>query len=339
MYVGNRFSVRTVWFWAWRNLLQATAVSAAVYAGYEWLGWKFLSIPFLPVATIGTAVAFYVGFKNNNSYDRLWEGRRIWGSILNVSRAWAALVLGVVGRPLGERDPETVRAEVRRLIYRQIAWVNALRIQLRQRPAPHRRDPLDLLHISWVRHQGVEDGLPQDIAPMVHKFAPADESGVLTHSNVAAHLLREQADEIARLKREGWIDDFEHSDLMRHVTECYNQQGAAERIKSFPFPRQYAIFSGAFVKLFIFLIPFGLIREMAQLGRGASWLVIPFSVLIAWVFYTMEQVGDSSEDPFEGGGNDVPLSAICRNIEVDLREMLGETELPPRLQPVENVLL
>jgi ion channel-forming bestrophin family protein len=126
---------------------------------------------------------------------------------------------------------------------------------------------------------------------------------------------------------------------MRHVTECYNQQGAAERIKSFPFPRQYAIFSGAFVKLFIFLIPFGLIREMAQLGRGASWLVIPFSVLIAWVFYTMEQVGDSSEDPFEGGGNDVPLSAICRNIEVDLREMLGETELPPRLQPVENVLL
>ncbi|MES2459356.1 MAG: bestrophin family ion channel, partial [Armatimonadota bacterium] len=103
--------------------------------------------------------------------------------------------------------------------------------------------------------------------------------------------------------------------------------------------RQYALFSNAFVKLFLFLVPFGLMREMAQLGREASWLVIPFSLLIAWVFYTMEQIGESSEDPFDGGVNDVPLSAICRNIEVDLREMLGETNLPSRLQPVENVLL
>ena len=94
-----------------------------------------------------------------------------------------------------------------------------------------------------------------------------------------------------------------------------------------------------FVKIFIFLLPFGLVSEMAKLGRGSSWLVIPFSALIAWVFYTMEQVGDASEDPFENAINDVPLNTLCRNIEMDLRDLLAETNLPPRLQPKDGFLL
>lgn len=52
----------------------------------------------------------------------------------------------------------------------------------------------------------------------------------------------------------------------------------------------------------------------------------------------MVQVGPASEDPSEGGVNDVPLSAICRNIEIDMRGMLGKTAPPPSPQPVEDVL-
>jgi ion channel-forming bestrophin family protein len=358
MFVGNKYKPRMVWFWAWKNLVQAACVSAVVYACYEWLGWELLSVPFLPIATIGTAVAFYVGFKNNSSYDRLWEGRRIWGSITNVSRAWAALVLSVVQQAKAEPDDGEAgdgEAEARRVaVYRQIAWTNALRIQLRQFPAPHRNTADELLHISWLKHADIGDELDRD-APiggdeldedaqmdaMLEYFASTHGSAASDPrpSNIAASLLRQQADQIARLKRAGWIDGWEHVELMRLITECYAQQGAAERIKSFPFPRQYANYSHAFVKIFIFLVPFGLMKEMAHLGTGASWLVIPFSTLVAWVFYSMEQVGDFSEDPFEGGVNDVPLSTICRNIEVDLREMLGETVLPPRLEPIDEVLM
>ena len=67
--------------------------------------------------------------------------------------------------------------------------------------------------------------------------------------------------------------------------------------------------------------------------------MVPFYTLIAWVFNTMETVGDTSENPFENGINDVPLTAICRNIEIDLRETLGETNVPKWVQAVENILM
>jgi putative membrane protein len=69
------------------------------------------------------------------------------------------------------------------------------------------------------------------------------------------------------------------------------------------------------------------------------WLVIPFSVLISWVYTSLEQVGESTENPFEGSANDVPISQMSRTIEIDMREMLGETDLPPTLQAKNNIIL
>src|SRR4029079_17182546 len=105
--------------------------------------------------------------------------------------------------------------------------------------------------------------------------------------------------------------------------------------------------SAIFAKLLCILLPFGLLREFDKLGEGIDglmkgstiWLVIPFSVLISWMYASLEQVGESTENPFEGGPNDVPISQICRSIEIDLREMLGETDLPPLLQPKSNIIL
>jgi putative membrane protein len=78
---------------------------------------------------------------------------------------------------------------------------------------------------------------------------------------------------------------------------------------------------------------------MAKFGEYAVWLTIPFSVLISWVFFSMESIGDASENPFENAINDIPMTAICRNIEIDLRQILGETNLPERIQPVDGILL
>lgn len=127
--------------------------------------------------------------------------------------------------------------------------------------------------------------------------------------------------------------------MERMLVEFYNQQGACERIKSFPFPRQYAFFSYVFVWLFIIVLPYGLLTEMARTSAWHVWLTVPFYTVIAWVFNTMEVVGDTSENPFENSINDVPMTAICRNIEIDLRDMLGETELPKRVQSVNDILM
>ncbi|MEZ0274454.1 MAG: bestrophin family ion channel, partial [Roseimicrobium sp.] len=124
-------------------------------------------------------------------------------------------------------------------------------------------------------------------------------------------------------------------------------QGRSERIKDFPYPRQFATINSIFVKLFCLLLPFGLLREFDKLNEIVSgvmrgnmvWLVIPFSVLLSWIYTSLEQVGDSTECPFEGGANDVPISQMCRTAEIDLREILGETDLPPPLQPKNNIVL
>lgn len=166
-------------------------------------------------------------------------------------------------------------------------------------------------------------------------FLDVDEAVFIAQcQNPATQLIRRQSVQLAQLRAEGLLSDYYHNEMERVLVELYNQQGASERIKSFPFPRQYTFFSFLFTWLFILLLPFGLLNEMVRAGGWHLWLTVPFYTFIAWAFNTMEVVGDTSENPFENAINDVPLSAICRVAEIDLREMLGETNLPKRLQPI-----
>ncbi|MBC8082008.1 MAG: hypothetical protein H7Z21_02250 [Hymenobacter sp.] len=335
MYTNKTFPLRIILFFSWRELLWFTLWSGLVLSVYKGLGWTFVAIPFLPVATIGTAVAFYVGFKNNSSYERLWEARRIWGAITNASRSWATLVSTLVGREQYDDNPDAILSLRRQLILRQVGWANALRLQLRRRVLWQDDPTVRSLHVKLVQRQAEE--MHSNLEPFLPAFELACTDCGAT--NVPNLLLHAHATQLADLKSRGLLDGFEHASLTALVVECYTQQGAAERIKSFPFPRQYAHFSTIFVFLFTFLLPFALVGEMAKFGPAAVWLALPFSVLISWVFFSMESVGDASENPFENGLNDVPMTAICRNIEIDLRELLGDSPLPERIQAIDGVLL
>ena len=123
MYVKRNISWGIILLYAWKNVIFFTIWAGLIFSAYLFMGWKHLDIPFQPLSVIGIAVAFYIGFKNSQSYDRFWEGRKIWGGIVNYSRTWANNVLSYV-----EGDPDAQRI----LIYRHLAWINALRIQLRQ---------------------------------------------------------------------------------------------------------------------------------------------------------------------------------------------------------------
>lgn len=337
MYTRKRVALRHLLPFTWRQLTFFIGYSTAIVALYVATGWTLLTVPFIPIATIGTAVAFYVGFKNNSAYDRLWEGRRVWGSLTNASRSWSIMALDYVTN-LKAAVPLTtseLAAHHRLLIYRHLAFLNALRLQLRSKQVwqEHHGAELRIIdHIDAFQQQKMDHELCQ--------FLPKEEViQLLSTANVAAQLIRNQSAHLRELRAMGLLSDIYHNELERLLIELYNQQGAAERLKSFPFPRQYAFFSYIFVWLFILLLPFGLITEMAKIGGWHVWLTVPFYTLIAWVFHTMEVVGDTSENPFENSINDVPMSAICRNIEIDLREMLGETSLPPKLQAVDNILM
>ena len=128
-------------------------------------------------------------------------------------------------------------------------------------------------------------------------------------------------------------------ELQKVLNDFYVHQGKAERIKKFPFPRQYGGTSFILVAIFIFLVPFGFASEFPKLGPNGVWLSVPFSILVSWIYIIMELVGDYSENPFEGLGNDIPMLSLCRTIEIDLLEMLGEENLPPAIQAKNGVIM
>ena len=154
-----------------------------------------------------------------------------------------------------------------------------------------------------------------------------------------------QSGQLRGLKERGLIWDFSFLELEGVVRELMALQGKSERIKNFPYPRQYATLSYDIVRIFVVLLPFGVIPEFANIGNTLSdsfpfigthfvWAAIPFSVIVSWVFSTMQRIGTVGENPFEGTANDVPISTISRGIEIDLREMLDESpEQIPRPLP------
>ena len=77
---------------------------------------------------------------------------------------------------------------------------------------------------------------------------------------------------------------------------------------------------------------------MKKFGAHLVWLSIPFSTLSGWVFTTMEKIGESSENPFEGSANDVPITAMSRTIEMDMLEMLDVEHAIQPLQVQNNIL-
>lgn len=332
MYIKRNISLGIILRYAWKNLIFFTIYAAIIFSLYYFLDWKHIDIPFQPLSVIGIAVAFYIGFKNSQSYDRFWEGRKIWGGIVNYSRTWANNVLSYV-----ENDKEAQRI----LIYRQLAWINALRIQLRQ-PNSFSIKENRAVEKLFEKH-GEKNPVCDDLGYFLDNKELAD---LENRKNVATNIVKNQALHLKKLLAEGKITEFDKQIFHNNLEEMYNLQGKCERIKNTPFPRQYAYFSTLFTWIFVLLIPFGLLsvfeEELTELTLASDWwyisLMIFFSVLISWIFTTMEKIGSNSEDPFEGRINDVPMTALCRTIEIDLRDMLDEKDLPAKVQAQDNIL-
>jgi putative membrane protein len=338
MYVKRRINIRIIWAFGWFNILIFTLISLFVVLLYLYVDCLWIAIPFLPVSLIGTATAFYIGLKNNSSYDRLWEARRLWGSIVNDSRAWALSVRDYLQHDVhvDSLSKEEVDIIKKRLIYRHIAYVNAMRVQLRRRQTwEHDRRYNNVFREKTSPHFG-----PVEMIDSIERFLDKEElAQALSAQSAALFLMSEQSRDLQMLRKHKVMEEFRYIDMQRIIQNLLNSQGGAERIKNFPFPRQYAFFSSVFTWIFVILLPFSLLNSFGEVSERFVWMVIPFSVLASWLLMTMELVGDYSENPFESLINDVPLSAMCRNIEIDLKEMLGEKDLPDRIKAVNDILL
>jgi len=328
MHAGRQYTLKEFLIWTRRDIYWIFGLTLIPTLLYKFAGWTWLAVPWVPIAMIGTAVAFIVGFKNNATYGRLWEARQIYGAIVNTSRSW-----GILAKDYVQGSEASVR-----LIHRHIAWLHALRYQLRQPRAWEHM--IKVYNREFQRYYMVDELKGPPLSEVITGLvSDAERDAVLSKSNAATQLLAAQSRDLAELHAEGAINTLHHVELGRLLVDLYEQQGKCERIKNFPYPRQYATINLMFVRLFNWLVPFGMLGEFAKMGAGFIWLTIPFTAVVAWVFMMMERIGEATENPFEGSANDVPITAITRTIEIDLRELLGEADVPPPLKPMNEILL
>lgn len=309
---------------------------------FYFTNWQWMSIPWVPVALIGTAEAFLVGFKNNQAYDRLWEARKIWGGIVNSSRSFAAMIYAfdTKNEEVGVFDLEDRK---KKLVYRHIAWLYTFREQLLM-PTEWEHIGIEkrFLKVNRKRNRIIKAGFPDyGRTPIfLNKYLSEKELELQKdYKNFATYLISKQAKEINELKNIKAISDFNQVQLQTCLNEFYAFQGQAERIKKFPSPRQFASTAFIFNILFIMLLPLGLVNEFAKFGDWGIWTSIPFCIIIGWVYIIMELVGDYSENPFAGLMFDIPMLSICRTIEIDLLQMVGETDTPSPIASKNGVLV
>lgn len=333
MHAGRRFTPKEFIFWTRRTIYKVFILSFIPTLCY-YLGANFLSLPWQPIAILGTAVAFIVGFKNNASYARLWEARQIYGAIINDSRSFAYTLRDA----LNENSEE-----VKTIFYRHFAWLTALRFQLREARAwENMNQKSNIEYLSFYDIPERTTTLEEELKPYL---SSSDYEYILTKKNRATQLSALQSKNIGKLYKEGKLNDFQWNLLQQSLSKFTDNQGKAERIKNFPYPRNFSSITTYLLILFVLSVPFGLLHEFEKLGQGtiienySIWLNVPFSMILTWVFITLDTVGESSMNPFEGSANDVPITQISRTIEIDMRDMLDESNLPSAITPKNNILL
>ncbi len=347
MLIKVRYSTKEMLHWTRWETFGFLAFSAVVVLLYDTLGLTFLNVPWTPVALIGTAVAFILGFQNNAAYDRIWEARKIWGGVVNTSRTWGMKTKDMVTneKAINPISEAKLKEHRKTLVYRHIAWLTALRHAMRQ-TKKWESFGLHRTNREWAKVIHIPEKVFSLEYDLFHYLEPDEWEYILSTNNKAAATLYLQSKHIRELKEQGLIWEFAFLELENVLEELFTLQGKSERIKNFPYPRQYATLSYMFVWIFLILFPFGIVPEFAKIAENLStdfswgwcftWLAVPFCTIVSWVFHTMQRIGTVGENPFEGSANDVPISTIARGIEIDLRQLLDEdSKIIPKQFPEE----
>ena len=334
MFTRKTYSAKEMMLWTRYETFIFLLIILAWVGLYYFIDLSWLKVPWTPLALIGTAVAFVIGFQNNASYGRIWEARKIWGGIVNTSRTFGMFVQDMVTNEYASEEvaESGLKEEIKKLTYRHIAWMTALRHAMRV-PKSWETAFNQKTNKEWdLRPPERESSLETDLKPYLSE---EDFAYVMSKNNKQTAMLYLQSHHLRSLKEKGLVWEFSFLQLEGVLEELFTLQGKSERIKNFPYPRHFATLNHFFMWIFVLVLPLALVPQFAEIGVELSdkypmisnvfiWFSIPFYVVVAWIFHTMERIGRTGENPFEGTANDVPISTIARGIEIDLRQNLGE---------------
>lgn len=195
------------------------------------------------------------------------------------------------------------RSAIDEIVTRQIAFAHAMRCKLRSQDA--NGEIIRLVDQPFAATIGTRTNIPNAITEDISRLVAA--------ARTANH-----------------IDNVQQAVFERTLTDIANAQGGMERIKNTPLPNGFQFLPNLFTRLFCVLLPIGIVETLG--------LYTPVgSTLIGMIFLAALRIGDDLTDPFANSVHDVPLSAICTTIEIDLLEMIDRPS-PPPLAPVHGTL-
>jgi putative membrane protein len=289
----------------WMRTLAVTAISVAVTFAYRQVPALHYSITTTPFVLIGLPLGIFLGFRNNTAYDRFWEGRKLWGSLVNTSRSLTRQIVTLIEpQPEAtEKSLEAVRAHEVAMVHMLIAYVHSLRHHLRE------SDPFPTLQ---------------------RVLAPGEVERLGGEQNVPIAILHRIAELMVEARRKHWIHPLHVPVVEQSLTALTDIQGGCERIKSTPIPYSYTVLMHRIVAVYCGLLPFGL-------DESIGWATPAVVLFISYALFGLDAIGDEIEQPFDLDPNDLPLSTISRTIEANLRVRIGE-EPPPLFKPRNGVL-
>ena len=283
------------------NTLSAIAVTV-VHGHFFTLKITLTTIPF---TLIGLPLAIFLGFRNSAAYDRYWEGRKLWGELVLRCRSLSRQCQSFIQPPPAFPEQLAEAAVLhRRMVYRAIGFVHALRLQL--------RDLTDCSELQrWVTQ--------------------ADWQRLQTTVSKHDALMLEMGKDLGSCQRKGWIDACLAVSIDATLSAMTAAAASCERIKGTPVPFSYTLLLHRTAYLYCFVLPFGLVDTIG--------FMTPFVVaIVAYTFFGLDALGDEIEEPFGLEANDLPLDTLCRTIEINLLESLGEPVLASPPEPTNYCL-
>ncbi len=252
------------------------------------------AFPLTVPALMGTALSLILAFRTGQAYDRWWEGRKVWGAIINDSRS----IVRATGSFLENPHDEAGRSILKRMAMRQIAWCYALGSSLRK----------------------------QDAFIQASKFLTKEErKEVARFKNVPNAILVEHSKAIKMARDTDNITEFGRLRLDELVMRLTDSMGKCERIKNTVFPTPYT-------RIVHFIIYVFAITLCIGIEDYKGFVEVPVTIILTMVFLMLERVAILLQDPWENNPSDLPVSAIARNIEIDLKQMIEDKNLPAPME-------
>ncbi|WP_335966648.1 bestrophin family ion channel [Galbibacter sp. PAP.153] len=302
MLISKKVNVYRILSGTWRHFLFEIIACVAAYFFYKYIEsihlFDSILVSSIIPTILGTALAFFIGFNNNQAYDRWWEARKIWGSLVNDSRSWARQIIYYV-KEAPAADTVDLHTLKHTMVYRHIAFLYALKDNLRNSNF-------------------------QDYRAYLSK---EDIIAVEKESNKSNAILNLQSEDLEKLRSQDAIDGFKFLEFNKMLINFCDEMGMSERIKNTVFPTTYNFYTRVFIWIFIISVTWSSVDEMG------AWSIM-IGILVGYIFLTTHKIGMALLNPFENIPTGIPLDQITRTIEINLLEALKETNIPA---PVKSI--